>query len=133
MSKIEHIGIAVNDIEHSKKIFSKVLGKDCYKTEIVKSEQVTTSFFLIGESKIELISPIKNNGPISKFLKKNRQGMHHIAIEVNDIKKEMKRISSEGIRLLNDIPKLGANNKLICFLNPKDTSGVLIELCQKAV
>ena len=131
MKKIEHIGIAVEDIDASKKVFTKIFGKDPYKSEEVESEGVITSFFQIGENKIELVSATNNNSPISKYLIRNKAGIHHIALDVEDIEKEMDRLRSEGIRLLNEIPKNGADNKLICFLHPKDTNGVLIELCQQ--
>jgi methylmalonyl-CoA/ethylmalonyl-CoA epimerase len=131
MQKIEHIGIAVGDIEASNKLFAKIFGKDSYKSEKVTSEGVITSFFQIGESKIELVAATNDNSPISKYLSNNKEGMHHIAFAVNDIEKEMKRLKKEGIRLLNETPKNGADNKLICFLHPKDTNGVLIELCQE--
>ena len=131
MKKIEHIGIAVEDMAKAEKIFSTIFGKGAYKSEEVISESVKTTFFKIGESKIELVSATKDDSPIAKFLTKNKEGMHHIAFAVEDIKKEMERLKKEGIRLLNDSPKTGADNKLICFLHPKDTSGVLIELCQE--
>ena len=131
MQKIEHIGIAVGDIEASNKLFAKIFGKDSYKSEKVTSEGVITSFFQIGESKIELVAATNDKSPISKYLSNNKEGMHHISFAVNDIEKEMKRLKKEGIRLLNEAPKNGADNKLICFLHPKDTNGVLIELCQE--
>ena len=131
MRKIEHIGIAVQDIEASNKVFTKIFGKKSYKSESVESESVITSFFQVGESKIELVAATNQNSPIAKYLANNREGMHHIAFDVSDIKAEMKRLQSEGIRTLNDQPKQGADNKLICFLHPKDTNGVLIELCQE--
>ena len=131
MRKIEHIGIAVHDIEASNKVFTKIFGKESYKSESVQSESVITSFFQVGESKIELVAATNQDSPIAKYLDKNREGMHHIAFDVQDIKSEMKRLQSEGIRTLNDQPKQGADNKLICFLHPKDTNGVLIELCQE--
>ena len=131
MKKIEHIGIAVSDINDSNKLFEKIFGKENYKSEIIESEGVTTSFFQIGKSKIELVSANNSESPINKYLQKNREGMHHIAFEVEDIVKEMERLKGEGIRLLNDTPKKGADNKIICFLHPKDTNGVLIELCQE--
>ena len=133
MRKIEHIGIAVHDIEASNKVFTKIFGKESYKSESVETESVITSFFQVGESKIELVAATNQNSPIAKYFTKNREGMHHIAFDVQDIKAEMKRLQSEGIRTLNDQPKQGADNKLICFLHPKDTNGVLIELCQKIV
>jgi len=131
MRKIEHIGIAVQDIEASNKVFTKIFGKKSYKSESVESESVITSFFQVGESKIELVAATNQNSPIAKYLANNREGMHHIAFDVADIKAEMERLQSEGIRTLNDQPKHGADNKLICFLHPKDTNGVLIELCQE--
>ena len=131
MKKIEHIGIAVQDIEASNKVFAKIFGKDSYKLEKVESEGVITSFFQIGKSKIELVAATSEEGPISKYLSKNKEGMHHIAFAVEDIEKEMERLKQEGIRLLNETPKKGADNKLICFLHPKDTNGVLIEICQE--
>ena len=131
MKKIEHIGIAVSDIEKSNLLFSKILGKDSYKSEVVESEGVLTSFFQIGDNKIELVSSTNDGSPIHKYLQKNREGMHHIAFDVEDIFSEMVRLKKEGIRLLNEKPKRGADNKLICFLHPKDTNGVLIELCQE--
>ena len=131
MKKIEHLGIAVSDIDASNKLFEKIFGKENYKVETVESEGVITSFFQIGESKIELVASKSPDSEINKYLQKNREGMHHIAFEVEDILNEMERLKREGIRLLNDIPKKGADNKIICFLHPKDTNGVLIELCQK--
>ena len=131
MQKIEHIGIAVDDIEKSNALFSRIFGKENFKLEIVESEGVITSFFKIGESKIELVAATNSESPIAKYLAKNKSGMHHIAFVVDDIDKEMIRLQREGIRLLNEIPKKGADNKLICFLHPKDTNGVLIELCQE--
>ena len=131
MQKIEHIGIAVTDIDASNKVFEKVFGKENYKSEKVESEGVVTSFFQIGENKIELVSATNSDSPIHKYLSKNREGMHHIAFDVEDISSEMQRLKKEGIRLLNESPKQGADNKLICFLHPKDTNGVLIELCQE--
>ena len=130
MKKIEHIGIAVEDIAKAEKIFSTIFGKSAYKKEEVISESVKTTFFKIGESKIELVSATNSESPIAKYLAKNKQGMHHIAFTVEDIEKEMNRLKKEGIRFLNDSPKDGADNQLICFLHPKDTAGTLIELCQ---
>jgi len=131
MRKIEHIGIAVHDIEASNKVFTKIFGKESYKSESVESESVVTSFFQVGKSKIELVAATNQDSTIAKYLAKNREGMHHIAFDVEDINAEMKRLQSEGIRTLTDQPKQGADNKLICFLHPKDTNGVLIELCQE--
>ena len=130
MKKIEHIGIAVQDIEASNKIFAKIFGKDSYKLEKVESEGVITSFFEIGENKIELVASTTEESVISKYLEKWGEGLHHIAFSVEDIEKEMTRLKKEGIRLLNEIPKNGADNQLICFLHPKDTNGVLVEICQ---
>ena len=131
MRKIEHIGIAVQNIEESNKVFAKIFGKENYKSEIVESEGVVTSFFQVGENKLELVAATKLDSPIAKYLEKNREGMHHIAFDVEDIEKEMIRLKNEGVRILNEKPKQGADNKLICFLHPKDTNGVLIELCQQ--
>ena len=131
MRKIEHIGIAVQNIEESNKVFAKIFGKENYKSEIVESEGVVTSFFQVGENKLELVSATNSDSPIAKYLEKNREGMHHIAFDVEDIEKEMIRLKNEGVRILNEKPKQGADNKLICFLHPKDTNGVLIELCQQ--
>jgi len=130
MNKIEHIGIAVNDLTKSSKLFELLLNKLPYKQEDVASEGVTTLFFNLGESKIELLKSHSEEGPIGKFLAKKGEGIHHIAIGVDDILAEMKRLKDNGFDLLNDIPKAGADNKLICFLHPKSTGGVLIELCQ---
>ena len=131
MRKIEHIGIAVKDIEASNKVFAKIFGKGAYKLEKVESEGVITSFFEIGENKIELVAATTEESVISKCLEKWGEGMHHIAFAVEDIEKEMTRLKNEGIRLLNESPKEGADNKIICFLHPQDTNGVLIELCQE--
>ena len=131
MQKIEHIGIAVSDIDASNKVFEKIFGTENYKSEKIESEGVVTSFFQIGENKIELVAATNSDSTISKFLSKNREGMHHVAFAVDNIQAEMERLKKEGITLLNDAPKKGADNKLICFLNPKDTNGVLIELCQE--
>ena len=131
MDKIEHIGIVVNDIKVANLVFKSILGKVHYKTEYVESEDVLTSFFDLGESKIELIESNNQDHTISKFLNSNNSAIHHIAIKVSDIYFEIQRIKKEGIRVLNEIPKQGADNQLICFLHPKDTLGVLIELCQE--
>tara|TARA_B100000900_G_scaffold195492_1_gene165432 strand:+ start:7191 stop:7592 length:402 start_codon:yes stop_codon:yes gene_type:complete len=130
MKKIEHLGIAVKDIDKANKLFAKIFGKEHYKIEEIETEGVMTSFFQIGSNKIELVAPISESSPISKFLKNRKEGIHHVAFEVDDIDLEMLRIKKEGIRLLNDKPKHGADNKLICFLHPSDTNGVLIELTQ---
>jgi methylmalonyl-CoA/ethylmalonyl-CoA epimerase len=131
MKKIEHIGIAVNNIEEAESRFSKLLQTSSYKQEKVESEGVLTSFFNIGESKIELLAATNNDSPIHKFLEKRGEGIHHIAFEVDDIKLEMKRLIDEGYTLLNDKPKQGADNKLIAFIHPKSTGGILIEICQE--
>lgn len=131
MRKVEHIAIAVQDIEASNKLFAKIFDQAPFKCENVESESVITSFFQKGETKIELVAPSNQDSPISKYLSKNREGMHHIAFLVEDIFYEMERLKKEGIRMLNEVPKKGADNKLICFLNPHDTNSVLIELCQE--
>ncbi len=131
MKKIDHIGIAVKDIDAANLLFAKIFGQDNSKLEQVDSEGVVTSFFQVGESKIELVAATTQESPISKFLQKYKEGMHHIAFEVEDINQEMLRLKNEGIRLLQDKPKKGADNKLVCFLHPSDTNGVLIELSQK--
>ncbi len=131
MKKIEHIGIAVSNLEKSNELFSKIFGKPPYKTEVVESEGVSTSFFLSGENKIELLEATNANSPIAKFIEKRGEGIHHIAFDVEDIVAEMKRLEAEGFVLLNKEPKPGADNKLVCFLHPKGTNGVLIELCQE--
>lgn len=131
MKKIEHIGIAVKSLETSNELFTKLFGKAPYKTEVVESEGVSTSFFLTGDNKIELLEATNPESPIAKFIEKRGEGIHHIAFDVDDIVAEMKRLESEGFVLLNKEPKPGADNKLVCFLHPKSTNGVLIELCQE--
>lgn len=133
MRKIEHLGIAVKDLEKSKDLFRKLLGKESYKEETVEGEGVTTSFFMIGDTKIELLEAITPESPIAKFLEKKSEGIHHIAFDVEDIHKEVRRLKEEGFEILNDIPKKGADNKLVVFLHPKSTNGVLVELCQERV
>lgn len=128
--KLEHIGIAVKNLQTSIPLFEKLLGSPCYKTENVESEQVNTAFFLKQNSKIELLESTDPIGVIAKFIEKKGEGMHHIAFEVPDIIAEMERLKKEGFTLLNDSPKKGADNKLVCFVHPKETNGVLIELCQ---
>ena len=130
MLKIEHIGIAVKSLDVSNLIFEKLLNTPQYKTEEVASEGVVTSFFQIGDSKIELLAATKADSPIAKFIEKRGEGIHHIAFEVADIRAEMTRLAAEGFTLLNNEPKRGADNKLVCFLHPKGTNGVLVELCQ---
>lgn len=131
MTKIEHIGIAVKDLEISELIFSKIFNTAPYKREEVISEHVTTSFFLSGPNKIELLMATDESSAIHKFLEKKGEGIHHIAFAVDDIHAEMERLRSEGFVLINEVPKKGADNKLVCFLHPKGTNGVLIELCQE--
>jgi methylmalonyl-CoA/ethylmalonyl-CoA epimerase len=128
MKKIDHIGIAVKKLSVSIPLFEKLLNTPCYKTEPVDSEQTNTAFFKSGDSKIELLEAYSPESVINKFIEKKGEGMHHIAFEVDDIRKEMKRLEKEGFRLINIEPKPGADNKLVCFLHPKDTNGVLIEL-----
>lgn len=130
MRKIEHIGIAVKDLEVSNELFAKLLGEPHYKTEEVESEGVKTSFFMNGPNKIELLEATRPDSPIAKFIEKNGEGIHHIAFDVEDIVSEIKRLKSEGFVVLNETPKKGADNKLVAFLHPKSTNGVLIELCQ---
>jgi methylmalonyl-CoA/ethylmalonyl-CoA epimerase len=131
MLKIEHLGIAVKNLEQSNELFSKLFGKTPYKLEKVESEGVSTSFFMLGDNKVELLEATNPDSPIAKFIDKKGEGVHHIAFEVQDIKAEMKRLQNEGFTLLSEEPKRGADNKLICFLHPKGTNGVLIELCQE--
>lgn len=131
MKKIEHIGIAVKDLEKSNEIFAAIFGKQHYKVEAVESEGVKTSFFEAGPNKIELLEGTNENSPISKFIEKKGEGIHHIAFAVDDILSEVERLKKEGFIVLNDIPKKGADNKLVVFLHPKSTNGVLIELCQE--
>lgn len=128
--KVEHIGIAVKNLQTSIPLFEKLLGSPCYKTENIASEQVNTAFFLKQDSKIELLESTDPLGVIAKFIEKKGEGMHHIAFEVPDILIEMERLKKEGFTLLNEVPKKGADNKLVCFVHPRDTNGVLIELCQ---
>ena len=130
MLKTEHIGIAVKDLSISIPLFEKLLNSQCYKTELVEAEKVNTAFFQQGETKIELLESTDPNGVIAKFIERKGEGLHHIAFIVADIKAEMKRLQGEGFVLLNEEPKAGADNKLVCFLHPKGTNGVLIELCQ---
>lgn len=131
MLKVEHIGIAVSSFEKAVPLFSKLLNANCYKMEEVASENVRTAFFQQGETKIELLESTTPDGVIQKFIEKKGEGIHHIAFEVADIYTEMERLQGEGFTLINPQPKEGADNKLVCFLHPKDTNGVLIELCQE--
>ncbi|GGG37110.1 methylmalonyl-CoA epimerase [Bizionia arctica] len=131
MNKIEHIGIAVKNLKESNELFAKLFGKPHYKTEEVASEGVNTSFFQVGENKIELLEASQPNSPIAKFLEKKGEGIHHIAFDVTDIEAEIARLKNEGFIVLNEVPKKGADNKLVAFLHPKSSNGVLIELCQE--
>ena len=131
MLKVEHIGIAVKTLADSVPLFEKLLKSQCYKTETVESENVNTAFFKTGDTKIELLESIDENGVIAKFIEKKGENLHHIAFEVENIESEMERLKSEGFILLNENPKKGADNKLVCFLHPKSTNGVLIELCEE--
>ena len=131
MLKVEHIGIAVQSLEISVPLFEKLLNTPCYKKETVASEKVQTAFFQQGETKIELVAATDPESVITRFIEKKGEGMHHIAFEVTDIRAEMERLSKEGFTLLQTEPKRGADNKLVCFLHPRDTNGVLIELCQE--
>ena len=131
MLKVEHIGIAVRTLADSVPLFEKLLNSQCYKRELVENENVNTAFFKVGETKVELLESLGAGGAIAKFVDKRGEGLHHIAFDVKDIEAEMERLTKEGFVLLNDKPKPGADNKLICFLHPKNTNGVLIELCQE--
>jgi methylmalonyl-CoA/ethylmalonyl-CoA epimerase len=131
MKKIEHIGIAVKNLEEANKLYSTLLNKEPYKQEGVESEGVITSFFKTGESKIELLAASSKDSPIAKFIEKRGEGIHHIAFYVDDIDKEANRLKKEGFVLLNDSPKKGADNKKVVFLHPKSAHGVLIELCEE--
>lgn len=131
MINIEHIGIAVKELASAIPLFEKLLNSECYKTERVETEQVNTAFFKKGETKIELLEGTDASGVVAKFIGKKGEGMHHIAFEVADIEAEMARLKGEGFILLNETPRPGADNKLVCFLHPKSTNGVLIELCQE--
>jgi methylmalonyl-CoA/ethylmalonyl-CoA epimerase len=130
VQKVEHIGIAVKDLKQSNQLFAQLLGKEHYKIEEVASEGVRTSFFETGDSKIELLEATNPESPIARFIEKRGEGIHHIAFEVEDIRKEMDRLKQEGFQLLNEAPKRGADNKLVCFIHPKSANGVLVELCQ---
>ena len=130
MQKVEHIGIAVKSLSAAIPLFERLLDSSCYKIERVESEMVNTAFFQIGEVKIELLESQEPDGVIAKFIASKGEGMHHIAFEVNDLASEVDRLKKEGFIILNEIPKKGADNKLICFVHPKSSNGVLIELCQ---
>lgn len=131
MRKIEHLGIAVKDIDTSNELFEKLLGQKPYKQEAVESENVITSFFKTGETKIELLQATAPESAIAKFIEKKGEGIHHIAFDVEDIYSEIERLKSEGFQMIHETPKEGADNKIIAFLHPKNTNGVLIELCQE--
>lgn len=131
MIRIEHIGIAVKDLSASISLYETLLASVCYKVEVVESEKVSTAFLRNGETKIELLESTDPTGVISKFIEKKGEGLHHIAFEVEDILAEMKRLKSDGFQLLSETPKTGADNKLVCFIHPKTTNGVLIEICQE--
>ena len=131
MNRVEHIGIAVKDLASAGKIYEKLLGVSSYKTEAVETENVLTEFFQTGENKVELLEATSEDSAIFKFIEKKGEGIHHIAFDVDDIVLEMERLKNEGFTLLNESPKRGADNKLVCFVHPKDANGVLIELCQQ--
>lgn len=131
MEKIEHIGIAVQSLNKSIPLFEKLLGTKCYKTEEILSEMVNTAFFKTGESKVELLEGTEENSVISRFIAKKGEGIHHIAFGVKNIEEEINRLKSSGFDFINDVPKKGADNKMVCFLHPKNTNGILVELCQE--
>ena len=131
MQNVEHIGIAVKDLSASIKLFEALLSVPCYKIEEIESEKVKTAFFRNGETKVELLEDLETDGVIAKYIERKGEGIHHIAIEVTNIKEEMQRLQQEGFTLITDQPKKGADNKWVCFLHPKSTNGVLIELCEE--
>ena len=131
MRKIEHIGIAVKNLDNSNALFAKLFGEPHYKIEDVLTEGVKTSFFQVGPNKIELLEATNPDSPIAKFIEKKGEGIHHIAFDVKDIEAEIARLKAEGFTVLNETPKKGADNKIVCFLHPKSTNGVLVELCQE--
>lgn len=131
MNKIEHIGIAVNNLQEAIATYEQLLGTPCYKTEAVETEGVNTAFFQVGESKIELLEATNPESPIAKFLAKKGEGIHHIAFDVTDIRSSMDELAQKGFQLLNETPKSGADNKLVAFLHPRTANGVLVELCQE--
>ncbi|HEX5168188.1 MAG TPA: methylmalonyl-CoA epimerase [Cyclobacteriaceae bacterium] len=131
MEKLEHIGIAVRNLEESNVLFAKLLGKEHYKIEVVESEGVRTSFFEVNGVKIELLEATNENSAISKFIAKRGEGIHHLAFEVKNIEEEINEYKSKGFELINEVPKQGADNRRICFLHPKTTNGVLIEFCEE--
>jgi methylmalonyl-CoA/ethylmalonyl-CoA epimerase len=128
--KIEHLGIAVVDMDQSEKLFTALLGTAAYKTEVVEREGVMTRFFQLGESKIELLKATREDSPVAKYLQKNKEGIHHIALDTDNIEEDMERLQAMGFELLSPVPKSGADGKKIVFLHPKTTNGVLVELCQ---
>ena len=132
INKVEHLGIAVKDIDSSNKLFAKLLGKQHYKVESIESESAITSFFKVGEQKIELLQSTDDSGPIAKFIQKRKEAVHHLAFHVDSITEEIKRLKKEGFEFISEIPKKGADNKIIVFLHPKTTNGLLVELCQNA-
>ena len=131
IKNVEHLGIAVQDLNNANELYRKLLGREHYKVEDVTSEQVSTSFFKVGDTKVELLEGSDEESAVSKYINKKGEGIHHVAFEVDDIDEEMNRLKNEGFQLLNDTPKEGADNKLVCFLHPKSTNGVLVELCQE--
>lgn len=131
MNKIEHIGIAVKNLDEAIQTYTELLGTSCYKTEDVESEGVKTAFFQVGESKIELLEATSETSPIAKFIEKKGEGIHHIAFDVTNIQESMADLASKGFQLLNEVPKNGADNKLVAFVHPKSSNGVLVELCQE--
>ena len=131
MDKIEHIGIAVRDLDAAIILYERLLGVPCYKTEEVQSEGVMTAFFMTGHSKVELLAALRPETPVGRFLDQKGEGIHHVAFEVADIRAEMRRLKEGGFQLLSEEPRAGADNKIVCFVHPKDTKGLLIELCQQ--
>lgn len=131
MKRIEHLGIAVKELSKANQVFEDLFGESAYKVESVEREGVSTSFFRVGDNKVELLEATDPESSISKFIEKNGEGLHHVAFEVEDIRSEMERLKGEGFRLLHESPQDGADNKSICFLHPKDTNGLLVELCQE--
>ncbi|HRH64943.1 MAG TPA: methylmalonyl-CoA epimerase [Bacteroidia bacterium] len=129
--RIEHLGIAVNNMENANRLFTALLGSPSYKVESVESEGVSTSFVKVGESKVELLEAMGEDSPVARFIAKRGEGIHHVAFEVDNIHAMMEQLRDQGFQLLSDQPRKGADNKLICFLHPKSTNGVLVELCQE--
>jgi len=130
MNKLEHIGIAVKSLENSKQIFKDILGQDSYKMEPVESENVNTLFYQVGDTKIELLEATSEDSPIAKFIKKRGEGIHHLAFDVDDVQTKIDELKAKGYRMIHDHPKAGADNKIIAFMHPKSSNGVLVELCQ---